>query len=382
MRTLIVSDCEPLTHSARQILLDEGQEIIVAGFNQVEVSVKQTRPELIVVILTPNPGVALSRLGEIRVLSKASVLAVGPATDSKLVLHALRSGADDFLEEKELDQELRSSLARLRSHIQAPEELGFALAVLSPSGGGGGSTIAANLATLLAKTFQRVLLLDLKPLNGDAAALFNLKPVYTLSDLCRNISQIDKMMFERALLWHDSGVRILSGPRTPSEARQVNPEAVHQLMFLARVLFPYTVLDVDHTYQEEQLRALRDADRILIVFQPDFNSVRHVRQAFDILQEQGIGRERLLLVANRCGQAKELPQSAMEEALGVPIQHFLPDDPKTMNQANNAGVPAVLELPSAKVCKSLVALAARCLPGPADRRADTAPLTEHGGTFR
>jgi MinD-like ATPase involved in chromosome partitioning or flagellar assembly len=36
----------------------------------------------------------------------------------------------------------------------------------------------------------------------------------------------------------------------------------------------------------------------------------------------------------------------------------VPDDPKTVNRANNNGVPMVLEAPSAKVSRSLAKLAA------------------------
>ena len=54
------------------------------------------------------------------------------------------------------------------------------------------------------------------------------------------------------------------------------------------------------------------------------------------------------LVVNRYGQPKEVPASKAEEALGLKIAHYIPDDPKTVNRANNNGVPLVLESPSAQ----------------------------------
>jgi pilus assembly protein CpaE len=39
------------------------------------------------------------------------------------------------------------------------------------------------------------------------------------------------------------------------------------------------------------------------------------------------------------------------------ISHYIPDEPKTVNRANNNGVPVVLEAPSAKVSRSLAQLA-------------------------
>jgi Flp pilus assembly CpaE family ATPase len=63
------------------------------------------------------------------------------------------------------------------------------------------------------------------------------------------------------------------------------------------------------------------------------------------------------LVVNRYGQAKEVPAKQAEEALGMKIVHFVPEDAKTINRANNNGVPVVQESPSARVSKSIIELA-------------------------
>jgi pilus assembly protein CpaE len=78
----------------------------------------------------------------------------------------------------------------------------------------------------------------------------------------------------------------------------------------------------------------------------------------DYLRELGVNRERVRVVVNRHGQAQEVPAAKAEEALGMKIFHFIPDDPKTINRANNNGVPVVLESPWAKVSKSVSKLAA------------------------
>jgi MinD-like ATPase involved in chromosome partitioning or flagellar assembly len=49
------------------------------------------------------------------------------------------------------------------------------------------------------------------------------------------------------------------------------------------------------------------------------------------------------------------------------IFHWVPDDPKAVNRANNNGVPVVLETPRAGVSRSLAKLAAGV----------NGPLTDH-----
>ena len=68
-------------------------------------------------------------------------------------------------------------------------------------------------------------------------------------------------------------------------------------------------------------------------------------------------RHQVRFVINRRGQANELPVAEAEQALGEKLAHFIPDDPKTINGANNAGIPAVMKAPSAKVSQSLIQLA-------------------------
>src|SRR5207302_1489643 len=155
---------------------------------------------------------------------------------------------------------LESVLARLQIKQEANAPPGRLLALLAASGGSGSSTLAVNMAVVLAKEQQRCALLDLKPGIGDLAALLDLKPQFNLADLCLNVARLDRAMFEKMLAKHSSGVQLLASPQVFGKAR------------------------------------------------------------------------------------------------GEKLAHFIPDDPKTFNRANNAGIPVVLNNPTAKVSRSIVEL--------------------------
>src|SRR5947209_5919634 len=163
-------------------------------------------------------------------------------------------------------------------------------------------------------------------------------------------------MFERCLVAHDSGVHLLAPPRNIADVRSITAEGIRQALTLGRSLFPYVVVDLDHSFREEQLQVLRQADTILLVIRLDFTSLCNGRRTLDYLEQLGIDRQRVRLVVNRYGQPKEIPAAKAEEALGCKIFHYVPDDPKTINRANNNGTPAVLESPSARVSKSVTKL--------------------------
>jgi pilus assembly protein CpaE len=361
MRGFIVSDLQPDGLKVRNALLREGADCPpghVVTLDLAAQHVAQARPDLLVFVLPSDAERALALLNELRLLTQAPVLAVGPTADSRLVLRVLRGGASDYVDEADLETELRAALGRLRTEQPGQAEPGRTIAVLAPSGGSGSSTLAVNLATALAKEHKSSLLIDLKLETGDLAALLDLRPTHTLADLCQNAALMDRVMFERSLVKHTSGVQLLAAPRTFADIRHVNPQGISQTLALGRALFPYVVMDLDHSFREEQAQALRLSDVVLLVLRLDFTSLRNTRRALDYLAQLGVALVRVRVVVNRYGQAKEVPSAKAEEALRVRIAHYIPDDPKTVNRANNGGTPVVLESPSAKVSRSVVQLAA------------------------
>jgi pilus assembly protein CpaE len=118
------------------------------------------------------------------------------------------------------------------------------------------------------------------------------------------------------------------------------------------------VADLDDCFHEEQVEALRQADLVLLVLRLDFTSLRSAKRILDQFGQLGIDPEQVRLIVNRHGQPEELPIATAERALGRKIAHYVPDEPKTMNRANNIGTSAVLEAPRARVSKEIAQLAA------------------------
>jgi pilus assembly protein CpaE len=348
----------------RKVLLREGLDCPLANVVRLELApqlLPRSPVDLIVVGLPEDPERSLTVLDWLEKLPRTNgerVLAIGTAGDTKLVLRALRGGVDDYLDETDLEAELMAALGRWRATLVRREEAGKVIAVLASSGGSGSSTLAVNIATVLAKQHKTAALLDLNLEAGDLASLLDLKPTYTLADLCHNIARMDRTLFERSLTRHHSGVHLLAAPIHYDDIARVTPEGVHQALALAKSSFPYVVVDLDHSFRPEQVEVLRDADIVLLVFRLEFASLRNARRALEHVERLGIHRDRIRLVVNRYGQPKEIPFSKAEEALGMKIFHYVPDDPKAINRANNNGVPVVLEAPRTYVSRSVTKLTA------------------------
>src|SRR6185437_2673953 len=149
-----------LLHNTSHPLGDQLREMLQArlnclppsliSFEQVEETLARGPVGMLVVVLSPFADRALELLRKIRSQVAGPVLAVGVASDSKLILRALDEGADHYLDEADLERQLEAVLQR----VQVKEDVvrqpaGRVMAVLGASGGTGASTLAVNLAGVL-----------------------------------------------------------------------------------------------------------------------------------------------------------------------------------------------------------------------------------------
>ena len=106
MQTYIISDHAPTSHRVRQALLGQGQECPADHILPMQGATErlaQTPADLLAIVLPPDPTRSLGVLSDLRLLSPARMLVVGPASDSRLVLQALRAGAADYIDEADLE---------------------------------------------------------------------------------------------------------------------------------------------------------------------------------------------------------------------------------------------------------------------------------------
>ncbi len=375
MQTVLLSrtTTDPLSLQLRDLLVRLDSPPVLVEMEQAETYLSSARPCRLIVVLSPHPEVAIHVLQRVRGVVAGPVLAVGPTVDPKLILRVLNEGANHYVDEADLENQLETVLSRLSTRdtpVAAP--VGRLIALLGASGGSGTSTLATNLAAVLARDARRCALVDLHPGAGDLAALLDLKPTHNLADLCVKASRMDQAMVESALACHSCGISLLAPPSRYDEISLVTPHGVQKVLTLIRQLYPFTVLDLEDCFHEEQVIALCQADTVLLVFRPDFTSLRNMRRLLDHFDQLGVPPARLQLVLNRCGQAKELPAEEVEQGLGTRVAHQVPDDPKTVNGANNAGIPAVLKASSARVSQVIVELA-RSINPTAEVARPTAP---------
>ena len=229
---------------------------------------------------------------------------------------------------------------------------------MGASGGSGSSMVASNISVVLAAKYGECGLIDLRLAAGDLASMLDLQPTRSIADLCEHLTRLDQSLFAQFLTRHRSGVHLLANSGDMADLRRVTCKGVRRAMAMARIRFPYVVADLDNGFGAEQVEALWQSDVIVLVMRLDYTSIRNTRRAMRNCAEMGLGVERVRLVVNGYGQRRQLTAGQVEEALGMKILHYIPNDPASVNQAINKGVPVVLHRPSAKVSKVILRVAA------------------------
>lgn len=371
MSVLIASDDDQMAQQARALLARDGTDCPnghVVSLEMAAERISRLGPELLILVLPDDPAAGLRALRDVsHTVDQIHILVIGPADDPKLILKVLHEGGDEYLDSGMLQAELSDALVRYKAREKkraerAPRKSGRVISVLGPSGGCGSSTLVANIGAAMAKQHGECGLVDLRLAAGDLAAMLDLNPVYTLTDMCDRLERVDQSMFDQFFVEHSTGIRLLAAPREFSHIARVTDKAVRHLLTMARMRFPYVVVDLDNAYTSPQVEALWRSDVILLVLRLDYTSVRNTRRVLDNIEQIGIGLDRVLVVANAYRQRRQLHFKQAEEALGVKIVHYVPNDPASVNRSINKGVPVVLYYPSSKVSQSIVDLA-YCLNG-------------------
>lgn len=364
MHALIVSDNSTLLARARDLVKREAiadMTVHCEEFAHAPDRALRHEVELVVLVVPERHREAMDALHEIRQFApKARIFWMGEASDTRSVLETIQRGADEFLDIAMFDSELSSGLIRWKSKTgvsQPSGRIGRLVSVIGSSGGTGASMLAVNVAGRFAKHYGECGMVDMRWDSADLAPMLDIQPQWTIADLCQRISKLDSAMLEQCVAEHKSGIRLLAAPGWHAGRQAINGKNIRRILSYCRGKYPAVVLDVDNRLGPEHLEALWQSNTILMVIRLDYTSVRNARAMLEQLSDRGVGVENVQLVANSCGQARQLSVRQVEDALHMPVVHQIPFDPRKVHRAINSGCPVIELSPKARIARSIAELA-------------------------
>ena len=271
------------------------------------------------------------------------ILVTGPSLPADALLDVMRAGASEYLPRPLSDDAVGEAFQRLRKRVSAPgaesDLQGRVTTVFSSKGGTGVTTVATNLAVMMARrTGARTLLLDLNPGFGTAEISLGLVPRYSYLDVMRSFHRMDTELFESFLEEHESDVAFLSAPAV-EEDESPDPGAVASLLRLCRRHFHNVIVDGGSRVHGLLIQALQESDDLLMVATPEIPTLRNLKRAQNHLAVRGVGGAIPKVVLNHVREGTGVTDREVREVLGAPVFAAIERDDATVQQSVNVGSP-------------------------------------------
>lgn len=327
--------------------------------------VAQTQPDIALISLDADPQKALALVGRVaQDLPNTSVLVVSNSQEGSLILQAMRQGAKEFLSSPLRMEDFLAAIERIqlqrggRNDVQVRSSR--VITVAGASGGVGCTSLAINLACLLARDERNsVAIIDLDFALGDADVWLDIIPVYTIQDVAENISRLDYALLKRSLTKHACGAFLLPRPVQLDDNTYMAPEQLKRVIALLKATFTHLVIDISKSYGPLDITALESSDVALLVTQLDLPCLRNVVRLMQYFEQREGLSDKVRVVVNRQGlEDTQISMSKALETIGREISWTIPNDYPTMVEARNNGIPLSQQAPRAKITRAIEAIAA------------------------
>ncbi len=368
IRVLIVDDLPETRENVRKLLQFESDIEVIgqAGTGEEAIQMaKEHQPDIILMDIN-MPGI--DGIGASQQITESvpsvQIIIMSVQSDPNYLRRAMMAGARDFLTKPFGGDELVAAIRRVhdkrptikatssrQSHqagispaepVALPE--GNLIAVYSPKGGAGCTTVAINLAVALARRGRRTILVDVSLQFGDVSVMLNMKAVTSIADLSDRGSELDQDLISSISQVHRSNLNVLLAPPRPEMADVVTEENIKQLLTALKESFDFIIVDTTSYLSEKTLAVLDMSDRIVLIAQQNLSSLKNVSRFFDLAESLEYETQKVWLVVNRAKskQGKGISVHDVGKALKRPIYGTIPDDEITVSDASNQGVPMVM----------------------------------------
>jgi len=388
IRVLIVDDiAETRDHLTKLLGFEKDVEVVGAAASGAEALEMAARLLPHVVLMDINmpemDGIAATEALMARVPTTAVVM-MSVQGEADYLRRSMLAGAREFLVKPFSSDELTASIRQVhvrerekQGRMAAPaaaarvpgaaREPGRVVAVFSPKGGVGRTTIAVNLAVAAASEPGReVVLVDGSFQFGDVGVLLNLNPKSkSIADLVAELDaggEPDSL--DTFVITHSSGAKVLLAPPSPEMAELVTPQAVRRVLDVLRARSDLVVVDCAAAFSDSTLAVLDVADVVLTVLTLEITSIKNMRLFLEVADQLGYPDDKIELVLNRADSALGIRVADVEHSIGRKVDHTVVSDGRSVVYALNRGVPFFVSNREAQVSQDILRLARALLGAP------------------
>jgi pilus assembly protein CpaE len=310
--------------------------------------------------------------------------------ESDYLRRAMMAGARDFLTKPPNGDELMSTIRRVyesgkgRVVAAAPAPAagpaivqpqrqptaarrGDVVAIYSPKGGVGCTTVAINVSIALQQligSVRKIGLMDADLQFGDVSVMLNMHASRSMVDLVDHLHELDDDLLSSVLTTHGSGIRALLAPPHPEAAESLmlpaGPEeggAFELILGQMRHSFDIIVTDMASRVDDTALTIFDAARMIVLVVNPNIPSIKSTRAFIEVLQKLDYPTEGIALAINCMNRRGDIRAEQIAQALSVEVVAQIPFDDQAALAAANRGAPFIVSDQARPISMGIMELA-------------------------
>ncbi|MGQ9926286.1 MAG: AAA family ATPase [Chloroflexaceae bacterium] len=380
IRVMIVDDIVDTRDQLEKLLFFEKDIEVVAkaGNGREAVALaKQHRPDVVLMdINMPDmDGIAATEA----ILSQdpaVQVIIMSVQGETDYLRRAMLAGAREFLTKPISADDLYKSIRHVHKRaatrprpmvgaagpgvVMAGESVpeGQIIAVFSPKGGAGTSSVAANLAVAIRQlTNKKVALVDANSTFGDQSVILNLRSEKTIVELAQRVEELDRDLLSDVLATHTSQIKVLLAPLDPQRGELVSADHLRAILEAMKHEFDFVVVDTPASFQDRSLAALDMATRIVTLMTLEMHCIRNIKLFLEVAELLEYPREKVMLVLNKASNRTNIRAEEVEKNIQRKILLQICDAGHDMTFAINQGVPLIIGKPTHQAARDIGMLA-------------------------
>jgi len=274
------------------------------------------------------------------------VVVVGDVNDLNFYRELIKRGVVEyFVKPASVDDVVTALRARPQQAQASANANGKVISFISSSSGDGSTSVALNVAYMLAtKHGAETVVVDMDYQFGlvarslDLAFSTGIKDLYSQPD-----GMIDETFIEKTIVSYKNNLSIIPAPRELGIMPNISAETIINLIKILKSRYKFVIIDLPHVWSEWVAVVLSESDRNIMVSQLSLKSVTHANRLLEAFENNGINRNKISILINRSGSKLKEPFSASEYALVTKhkIDFYISNDSKTMAIAEDKGQTAV-----------------------------------------
>jgi pilus assembly protein CpaE len=298
-------------------------------------------PNLIILETQAQAGALLAELAPLAEVCDPStrVIVIGHFNDIALYRELMRNGVSDYIVAPVSMSDVVSALSTIFVDPDA-EPLGRSIAFLGAKGGVGSSTIAHNVAFMIASLFSsETILADLDLPYGTANIDFDQDPTQGIAEAVFAPERLDETFLDRLLTDCAKNLSLLAAPSLLDRSYDFERGAFLPVLETLQRSAPIAILDVPHTWNDWTRALLAEVDEIVLTCAPDLANLRNTKNLLDALKKIRPNDKPPHLIFNQAGMPKrpEISPADFFEPLDMKPAAIIPFDVQLFGNAANSG---------------------------------------------